>query len=88
MSEKQKQLENIELGVSENDYKYGFNDGDIGIFKTGRGLTEEIVREISRQKQEPAWMLDFRLEALDIFHRKPMPTWGADLSGINFDDIH
>ena len=42
---------------------------------------------MSRMKHEPQWMLDYRLKALDIFLKKPMPTWGADLSGIHFDEI-
>ena len=72
-------------GVSE--YKYGFHDEVKPVYQAGRGLTEEVVREMSAIKGEPEWMLEFRLEALAIFNRKPMPTWGADLSEINFDDI-
>jgi Fe-S cluster assembly protein SufB len=56
--------------------------------KSPKGLNEEIVRKISEQKNEPQWMLDFRLKSLEIFHSKPMPTWGGDLSGIDFSDIH
>ncbi|HVU12486.1 MAG TPA: Fe-S cluster assembly protein SufB, partial [Phototrophicaceae bacterium] len=52
------------------------------------GLTAEIVRQISAMKHEPAWMTEERLKAYEIFKNKPMPTWGADLSGINFDDIY
>jgi Fe-S cluster assembly protein SufB len=88
MADKANQLKDMKLGVSAEDYKYGFNDGDVSVFKTGKGLTEDIVRQISAQKNEPEWMLNFRLEAFRIFHAKPMPTWGTDLSGINFDDIH
>ena len=88
MSKKGDAFKDIKLGVKAEDYKYGFNDGDVGIFKSGKGLTEEIVREISRQKDEPEWMLEFRLDALKIFHSKPMPTWGSDLSEIDFDNIH
>ncbi len=68
-------------------YQYGFNDVDVSVLKFGRGLTRETVEELSRIKQEPRWMLDLRLQALDIFFRKPMPQWGADLSGIDFDNI-
>ena len=70
-----------------NEYEYGFNDGDVGVLKFQKGLTRQVVEEISRIKQEPAWMLDFRLHALDIFLKKPMPTWGADLSALNFETI-
>ncbi len=51
------------------------------------GLSDEVVADISGMKNEPQWMLDFRLKALDLFERKPMPRWGADLSGIDFDNI-
>ena len=53
-----------------------------------KGLNKEIVIEISQQKNEPYWMLDFRLKSLEIFERLPMPAWGADLSALNIDDIH
>lgn len=69
------------------EYKYGFRDGHQSIFQSGKGLTEEIVREISRIKEEPEWMLDFRLKALKQFYKMPMPGWGADLAGLNLDDI-
>jgi Fe-S cluster assembly protein SufB len=52
-----------------------------------RGLNEDVVRDISAKKNEPEWMLEFRLKALRLFDRKPMPTWGSDLSGIDFDNI-
>ena len=71
------------------DYKYGFNDGEEKyIYKSSKGLTREIVETISKQKNEPAWMLERRLEALDIFNSRPMPEWGSDLSEIDFGDIH
>lgn len=69
------------------DYKYGFHDKDVSIFRSKRGLTEDIVREISNMKKEPKWMLDYRLKALEIFYSKPMPQWGGDLSSLNFDEI-
>jgi len=69
-------------------YKFGFHDDIKPVYKSPKGLSQEIVREISRQKDEPEWMLEFRLESLQQFERKPMPTWGADLSRINFDDIY
>ncbi|HET9014916.1 MAG TPA: Fe-S cluster assembly protein SufB [Thermomicrobiaceae bacterium] len=69
------------------DYKYGFRDEEAPVFKSRRGLDREMVEQISAMKQEPQWMRDFRLKALDYFQKRPMPSWGADLSGINFDDI-
>src|SRR6266540_1218595 len=70
------------------DYKYGFHDVEDYKYKSGRGLTAQQVEEISRMKGEPDWMRQFRLRAHQIFMRKPMPTWGADLSGIDFDNMH
>ncbi len=58
------------------------------VFKAKKGLTEDTVREISAHKHEPAWMLEFRLQAYQIFLQKPLPLWGGDLSKINFDDIY
>ena len=69
-------------------YKFGFHDDIKPVYKSPKGLSADIVREISRQKDEPEWMLEFRLESLQQFERKPMPTWGADLSRIDFDDIY
>jgi Fe-S cluster assembly protein SufB len=70
------------------DYsKYAFKDPELYVYKAKKGLSREIVEEISRLKNEPSWMTEFRLKAYDIFVTKPMPTWGADLSEINFDDI-
>ena len=70
------------------DYKYGFNDGDEFVYRAERGLSAEVVADISRRKSEPPWMLEFRLKALEHFRQRPMPSWGADLSGIDFDDIY
>lgn len=69
------------------DYKYGFRDKDVSVFRTERGLTPKIVEEISKMKNEPQWMLDFRLKALEHFYKRPMPQWGGDLSELNFDEI-
>ncbi|HJH11413.1 MAG TPA: Fe-S cluster assembly protein SufB [Metalysinibacillus jejuensis] len=69
------------------DYKYGFHDKDVSVFRSKRGLTEDIVREISNMKQEPEWMLDYRLKALETFYSKPMPQWGGDLNSLDFDEI-
>jgi Fe-S cluster assembly protein SufB len=67
--------------------EYGFHEQENYVFKARKGLSAEVVRDMSRMKHEPQWMLDYRLKALDIFRKKPMPTWGADLSGIDFDNI-
>jgi Fe-S cluster assembly protein SufB len=73
-------------GIGE--YKFGFSDPDTSVFKSGKGLDREIVEKISEMKGEPAWMLDFRLKALDHFTKRPMPTWGGDLSKLNLDGIY
>jgi Fe-S cluster assembly protein SufB len=67
-----------DLGL--DTYKYHFITEDEPVFRSGRGLNEKVVREISAQKSEPEWMLASRLKALEIYNRKPMPTWGGDLS--------
>ena len=69
-----------DLGLDQ--YKYHFITEDEPVFRSGRGLNEKVVREISAQKQEPEWMLEFRLRALEIYNAKPMPTWGGDLSNL------
>jgi len=74
----------------EQDYKYGFHDSEKDYaFKSGRGLTKEIVLNISKMKKEPEWMTEFRLKALDVFLKKPMPKWGSTklLGEIDFDNI-
>ncbi len=73
-------------GIGE--YKYGFSDPETYVFKSRKGLDREIVEQISYMKGEPQWMLDFRLKALDHFMKRPMPTWGGDLSKLNLDDIY
>jgi Fe-S cluster assembly protein SufB len=67
--------------------KYGFADPDQAIYKAPKGFDPERVIEISSMKNEPDWMLKFRLKSLEIFNKKPMPTWGANLSPIPFDDL-
>lgn len=78
------------LETLREDYaeKYGFHDPESYVFKSRKGLDEQVVNEISWMKGEPDWMREFRLRALDLFERKPMPTWGGDLSGIDFDNIY
>ncbi|MDR0416343.1 MAG: Fe-S cluster assembly protein SufB [Propionibacteriaceae bacterium] len=68
-------------------YRFGWHDDDTAGASARRGLSEAVVRDISRRKDEPAWMLERRLKGLALFARKPVPTWGADLSGIDFDAI-
>lgn len=73
--------------IIKDTYKYGFFKPDHSVFKTPRGLSREVVEAISHYKNEPEWMRNFRLRALEIFYSKPLPNWGADLSGINFDNM-
>ncbi|HEV8526285.1 MAG TPA: Fe-S cluster assembly protein SufB [Actinomycetes bacterium] len=68
-------------------YEYGWADSDVAGAGALRGLSEAVVRDISARKNEPEWMLERRLKGLRLFDKKPMPTWGADLSGIDFDNI-
>lgn len=71
---------------SREEYKYGFHDQVESVYDTGKGLTEDIVRDISQKKNEPDWMLDYRLKAYRHFEERETPTWGADLSALDFDD--
>ena len=83
MSEDAKILDEI------GEYKYGFHDRDDNYaFKSQKGLSREVVEQISRMKEEPQWMLDFRLKALEHFLARPMPNWGPELKGLNLDDIY
>ena len=79
-------VKSADIGL--DSYKFGFHDDIKPVYKSPKGLSADVVREISRQKDEPEWMLEFRLESLQQFERKPVPTWGADLSRIDFDDIY
>ncbi|GAA0920027.1 Fe-S cluster assembly protein SufB [Nonomuraea longicatena] len=69
------------------NYKFGWADPDAAGAAAKRGLSEKVVRDISGLKNEPEWMLDLRLKGLRLFDRKPLPTWGSDLTGIDFDNI-
>src|SRR3989344_5302766 len=69
------------------DYKYGFAMPDTSVLKIPKGISEAIVKTISQHKKEPRWMTDIRLKAYGIFLEKKMPSWGADLSSIDFDNI-
>ncbi|WP_420436217.1 Fe-S cluster assembly protein SufB [Candidatus Poriferisodalis sp.] len=76
------------VGIDLGKYKLGWSDEEDYVFKPRKGLDETIIREMSGLKNEPQWMLDFRLRAYKIFQRKPMPNWGGDMSEIYFDDIY
>ena len=76
------------LAGVKDEYRYGFSMPEEYVFKSRKGLDHEIVDQISDLKNEPDWMREFRHRSLDIFLSKPMPTWGADLSEIQFDDIY
>jgi Fe-S cluster assembly protein SufB len=68
-------------------YEFGWSDESDAGANARRGLSEEVVRDISAKKNEPEWMLELRLKGLRLFDRKPMPSWGSDLSGIDFQNI-
>ncbi|HEX7427162.1 MAG TPA: Fe-S cluster assembly protein SufB, partial [Mycobacterium sp.] len=68
-------------------YGYGWADSDVAGASAQRGLSEAVVRDISGKKNEPEWMLESRLRALRTFNKKPMPNWGSNLEGIDFDNI-
>jgi len=70
-----------------SNYEYGWRDTDSAGQSARRGLNEDVVRDISTKKGEPEWMLDLRLKGLRLFDKKPMPAWGSDLTGIDFDNI-
>lgn len=76
----------IDIDIPTTNTDYDFKDEDVSVFKTPKGLNEDIVREISAIKNEPEWMLEYRLKSLKCFLEKPMPTWGVDLSQMNFNE--
>lgn len=73
-------------GIGE--YRYGFQDRDISVFKTEKGLNRTVVEQISAMKGEPQWMLDFRLKALEHYQQRPMPLWGGDVTQLDLDNIY
>ena len=77
-----------DVGIIGAEYKYGFSDPEKFSFKTKKGLNEDIIKQISKIKKEPSWMLDLRLKAYKYFKKRPLPMWGANLSELNFNDIH
>jgi Fe-S cluster assembly protein SufB len=80
-SRKKTQIDDVDRGV------YDIKNADEAAYKSKAGLTEDIIRDISREKGEPEWMTEFRLKSLAIFNSKPVPTWGADLSELDMDNI-
>lgn len=76
----------ISRKILNKKYQYGFSDGDVSVYKTEEGISPDVVRAISKKKQEPEWMLRYRLESLAIFNKKPNPNFGPDLSFINYDE--
>jgi len=81
-------IEELNPGLKDvGKYEFGWHDADLAGATAQRGLNEGVVRGISGLKSEPQWMLDLRLKGLKLFDKKPMPTWGADLDGIDFDNI-
>lgn len=78
---------NKEIIETADNYQYGFKDDVKAIFDTGKGLNEEVIRKISKKKNEPQWMLEFRLKSYKKFLELENPNWGPDLSELNFDDL-
>ena len=67
--------------------RFDFRDADQSGYKTGKGLSADIVKEISKMKNEPAWMLELRLRSLEVYHRTPLPRWGPPLDELDMDEI-
>jgi Fe-S cluster assembly protein SufB len=81
-------IEELNPGLKDlGRYEYGWADSDTAGETARRGLSEDVVTDISTRKSEPRWMLDLRLKSLRLFDKKPMPTWGSDLTGIDFQNI-
>lgn len=81
-------IEELNPGLKDlGRYEYGWADSDTAGATAKRGLNEDVVRDISGRKNEPQWMLDLRLKSLRLFGKKPMPNWGSDLTGIDFQNI-
>src|SRR3989344_7380879 len=84
INKNQEWLKDVNKGYAE---KYGFADAETSVYRTKPGLTREVVEEISKLKNEPKWMLDYRLQALEFFNKRPVPTWGADLKDVDFNKM-
>jgi Fe-S cluster assembly protein SufB len=81
-------IEDLNPGLKDiGTYEYGWADSDVAGSSARRGLSDDVVLDISRRKSEPQWMTDLRLRSLRLFDKKPMPHWGSDLSGIDFQNI-
>jgi Fe-S cluster assembly protein SufB len=74
--------------INLDEYKYGFNIPENYVFKSRKGLNEDVVKEISWMKKEPEWMTKFRLNAYRAFVKRPTPQWGGNLNDIDFDDLY
>jgi len=72
--------------LPSQEYQFGFHDEDVSVYRTKKGISREIVEEISKIKGEPQWMTDFRLKAFEAFESKPMPSWGPSLESLHFED--
>ena len=81
MSKKRTEVADIDRSL------YDFTYGEEGFERLDAGLTPDIVTEISQRKDEPQWMLDFRLKSLEIYHKMPNPTWGPGIEGLDMDNI-
>jgi Fe-S cluster assembly protein SufB len=83
-----KKENNTDFLSNLGEYQYGFRDPENFVYRSEKGLSEDVVRKISAMKGEPEWMLEFRLKALKHFQARPIPTWGADLSALDLDNIY
>src|SRR4051794_13723018 len=81
-------MTSTDIGVDLSRYKLGWSDAEDYVFKPKKGISPEIINEMSWMKGEPKWMLDERLKSYEHFKRRPMPNWGGDMSEIYFDDIY
>ena len=77
-----------EIGVDLSNYQLGWSDEEDYVYKPKKGLNADIIKEMSGMKNEPQWMHDFRMKSYERFLKRPMPAWGGDLDGIDFDDIY
>ncbi len=87
MSQTQTETEVVQGIGNDYEIKYGFHADEKYFFKSGRGLSHELVDAISSHKDEPDWMRKFRHKSLDYFLARPLPTWGPDLTTIDFENI-
>jgi Fe-S cluster assembly protein SufB len=81
MAEKRSQVKDIDRSI------YDFRYDEEGFYKVDEGLTEDIVKQISKEKNDPEWMTEFRLKSLEIYNKLEVPEWGPDISGLNMNDI-